>query len=135
MVALRHEVLFSRCTIWRITWAVITRKGNRVTGHVPQTGLLQVKRLYLQHFNRGRRSFSLYRWLAYFMIIKIDNVSMNPGFKNYELETRKSPASLLSCSDRQQSNCLFTLSRFYQDLKSDVARLATEGCEPILSFH
>ena len=135
MVALRHEVLFSGCTIWRTTCTVITWKGNRATGHVPQTGLLQVKFASLQHINRGRRSFSLYRWLAYFMIIKIDNVIMNPGFKNYELETRKSPASLLSCSDRQQSNCLFTLSRFYQDLKSDVARLATEGCEPILSFN
>ena len=69
------------------------------------------------------------------MIIKSDNVSMNPAFSINEIETRKSPASLLSSGDRQQSNCLFTLSRFYQDLKSDVARLATEGCEPILSFN
>ena len=106
MVELRHRVLFSRFTIWRITCAVIVRKGNRVTAHVPQTGLPQVELTSLQHFLRGRRTFFLYRWLAYFAIMKSDRVSMILAFNNYKLETRKSPAFLLSSSDRQQSNCL-----------------------------
>ena len=97
---LRHEVLLSRFTSWRITCVVIMRKGNRVTAHVLQIGLSQVKRTSLQHFNRGRRSFFLYRWLAYFVIMKSDNVSMNPAFTNYELETRKLPASLFFLQPR-----------------------------------
>jgi hypothetical protein len=61
-------------------------KGNRVTVHIPQTGLLQVKCTSLQHFLRGRMSLLLYPWLPYLPFIKCDTVSIQSALTCYELE-------------------------------------------------